>query len=157
MTGVLNGAKKGITGPSDELVQQRAFEYRFQVSFEETNVVGNVYFANYFVWQGKCREAFLAKYSPQVLADFADGHGMITKDSSCEFHRESFAFDNLLIRMSLDKINRTSITMNFQYYREEETLVLLATGHQSTIWASPGQKVSMLPDYLYDVVKRFSV
>ena len=134
------------------------FEYRFQVSFEETNVVGNVYFSNYFVWQGKCRESFLAKYAPKVLEDFSKGHGMITKESNCVFHNESFAFDNLLIKMNLDKINRTAISMNFNYYREEaDELVHLATGKQSTIWASPNQKISMLPDYLYDAVKAFSI
>ena len=135
----------------------RFFEYRMQVSFEETNVVGNVYFANYFVWQGKCREAFLAKYAPQVLEDFAAGHGMITKESSCVFFNESFAFDKLLIRMSLEKINRTSIAMSFDYYRDGDgDLTLLAQGKQSTIWASPGQKVSMLPDYLYNTVREFA-
>ena len=135
----------------------RFFEYRFQVSFEETNVVGNVYFSNYFVWQGKCRESFLATYAPQVLEDFSKGHGMITKESSCVFYNESFAFDNLLIKMDLDKINRTSISMNFNYYREkDDELIHLATGKQSTIWASPQQKIAMLPDYLYDAVKEFS-
>jgi enediyne biosynthesis thioesterase len=148
---------QALADSSEEQGQRKVFEYRFLVSFEETNVVGNVYFSNYFVWQGKCREAFLAAYAPQVLEDFAAGHGMITKESSCEFHNESFAFDNLLIRMTLDKINRTSITMNFQYFRDEEEPVLLATGRQSTIWASPGQKIAMLPDYLYDVVKKFAI
>ena len=37
----------------------RAFEYRHVVSFEETNLVGNVYFANHLSWQGRCRELFL--------------------------------------------------------------------------------------------------
>lgn len=135
----------------------RYFEYRFQVSFEETNVVGNVYFANYFVWQGKCREAFLSKYAPRVLDDFAEGHGMITKMSTCEFFEEAFAFDNLVVRMNLEKLNRTSITMAFEYCREEgEQFVLLARGKQAAIWASPGQKVAMLPNYLYDVIKEFN-
>lgn len=139
------------------MTQPRYFEYRFQVSFEETNVVGNVYFANYFVWQGKCREAFLAQYAPQVLQDFADGHGMITKESSCEFFEESFAFNHIVVRMQLEKINRTSVTMAFEYYREEDDeLVLLARGKQSAIWASPGQKVAMLPNYLYDTIKEFN-
>lgn len=139
------------------MTQPRYFEYRLQVSFEETNVVGNVYFANYFVWQGKCREAFLARYTPQVLQDFAEGHGMITKGSACEFLEESYAFNNILIRMSLEKLNRTSITMLFEYYREEpHELMLLATGRQTAIWASPHQKVAMLPAYLYDALKQFS-
>ncbi len=139
------------------MTQLRFFEYKFQVSFEETNVVGNVYFANYFVWQGKCREAFLAKYAPRVLEDFAAGHGMITKESSCEFFSESFAFNNIAVRMYLHKINRTSITMDFEYYREEDDqLVLLAKGVQSTFWASPGQKIAMLPTYLYDTITEFN-
>lgn len=136
---------------------QKYFDYRLLVGFEETNVVGNVYFANYFVWQGKCREAFLARYAPRVLDDFAAGHGMITKQASCEFFEESFAFNNLLIRMSLHKLNHTSITMAFAYYREApDDLVLLARGQQTAIWASPGQKIAMLPDYLYQTIKRFN-
>ena len=157
MSEILGDVTKALDNSGSKKTSQRTFEHRFQVSFEETNVVGNVYFANYFVWQGKCREAFLAKYAPRVLEDFAAGHGMITKESSCEFYHESFAFDQLLVRMTLDKINRTSITMNFQYFREGEDLVHLATGRQSTIWASPGQKIAMLPDYLYEVVQRFAI
>lgn len=138
-------------------MQKNVFEYKFQVSFEETNVVGNVYFANYFVWQGKCREAFLAQYAPQVLEDFAAGHGMITKESSCEFFEESFAFNQITVQMSLQKINRTSVTMVFEYFREEgDELVLLARGVQSAIWASPGQKIAMLPNYLYDTIIQFN-
>ncbi len=133
------------------------FEYKLQVSFEETNVVGNVYFANYFVWQGKCREAFLAKYVPGVLDDFAAGHGMITKDSSCEFFEESFAFNNIVIRMYLQKLTRTKVNMSFDYFREDNSkMILLAKSAQSAFWSSPGQKISMLPNYLYDAIKSFN-
>ena len=31
------------------------YEYRHIVSFEETNLVGNVYYVNYLRWQGRCR------------------------------------------------------------------------------------------------------
>lgn len=135
----------------------RKFEYKIQVSFEETNVVGNVYFANYFVWQGKCREAFLAQYAPQVLEDFAAGHGMITKDSSCEFIEESFAFNHLVVCMSLQRLSRTSVTMVFEYYRDEgDHRVLLALGKQTAIWANPGESISMLPDYLYNTIRDFN-
>lgn len=133
------------------------FDYRTFVSFEETNVVGNVYFANYFVWQGKCREAFLSQHAPRVLDDFKAGYGMITKDSSCVFHNEAFAFEKILIRMGLDKLSRTGISMGFDYYREDDGggLTLLAQGRQTTLWISPEHRVSMLPSHLYDAVKKF--
>jgi enediyne biosynthesis thioesterase len=133
------------------------FDYRTFVSFEETNVVGNVYFANYFVWQGKCREAFLSRYAPRVLDDFKAGYGMITKDSSCVFQNEAFAFEKILIRMGLDKLTRTGVAMEFDYYREEEDggLTQLAQGRQTTIWISPEHRVAMLPSYLYDAIRKF--
>lgn len=133
------------------------FDYRFKVTFEETNLVGNVYFANYFVWQGKCREYFLAKHAPRVLDDFAAGHGMITKDSRCDFIHEAFAFDDILIRLSLGRLSRTVVTMNFDYYKTvNKENILLARGQQSAIWANPDHSIGMLPTYLYDAVSMFS-
>lgn len=41
------------------------------VTFDETNLVGNVYFAHYLRWQGHCRERFLADHAPGVLAAFS--------------------------------------------------------------------------------------
>lgn len=135
----------------------RFFEYRTLVSFEETNVVGNVYFSNYFVWQGKCREAFLCKYASQVLDDFKAGYGMITKDASCEFHSEAFAFQNILIKMGLESLMRTGMSMTFEYYREEGSeLVLLAQGKQTTMWVNPQHKVSIMPDYLYGAIEKYT-
>lgn len=134
------------------------FEYRTTVSFEETNVVGNVYFANFFVWQGRCREAFLRKEAPQVLGDFKAGHGMITKESSIQFMREAFAFDAILVRMHLKKLSRTAITMHFDYFKEHEegTPLLLAQGMQSVLWVNPQHRIIVFPEYLYEAVQSYA-
>src|SRR4051794_2316662 len=95
----------------------RYFEHRLAVGFADTNVVGNVYFANYFLWQGKCREEFLRLHAPQVLEDFRAGYGMITKESSCVFHHETFAFQEILIRMYLEELTRTAIVLRFDFFR----------------------------------------
>ena len=47
----------------------RAYEYRHVVGFEETNLVGNVYFTEHLRWQGRCREMFLKEHAPEVLAE----------------------------------------------------------------------------------------
>ena len=51
----------------------RTYEYEVTIGFEETNVVGNVYFVNHLRWQGKCRELFLRDHAPGVLRDLANG------------------------------------------------------------------------------------
>lgn len=143
----------------------RHFEYRFSLGFQETNVVGNVYFANYFLWQGKCREEFLRRYAPQVLRDFKAGYGLITQECSCVFHEEAFAFQSILIRMGLERLTRTGMSMSFEYYRDEssedaepsarEQLTLLARGRQAALWVSPEHRVALLPDYLYRAIHQF--
>jgi len=128
---------------------------------EETNVVGNVYFANYFLWQGKCREDFIRRYAPGVLAEFKRSYGMITRESQCVFHEEAFAFDGILIHMGLDQLMRTGMSMTFDYYREhmndddERELKLLAQGRQTALWTDPDHRVSLLPDYLYEAIREF--
>ena len=47
----------------------RAYEYRHVVGFEETNLVGNVYFARFVSWQGRCRELFLRDHALAAVSD----------------------------------------------------------------------------------------
>jgi len=136
----------------------RHFEYRLTVSFADTNVVGNVYFANYFLWQGRCREEFLRLHAPRVLHDFQRGFGMITKECSCVFHHEAFAFQEILIRMALEHLTLTAITMRFEYFRIDADPVrtLIAEGRQTAMWVNPQHSVAMLPSYLHEAIRRFA-
>lgn len=134
------------------------FEYRLAVSFCDTNVVGNVYFVNYFRWQGLCREEFLRLYAPRVLQDFRSGCGMITQECSCVFHHEAFAFEEIVIRMRLERLSWTSVTMGFEYFRLESTglRVLVAEGRQSAAWVNAQHKLAMFPRYLHEAISRFA-
>jgi enediyne biosynthesis thioesterase len=135
----------------------RPYRYSLTVAFQDTNLVGNVYFAHYFAWQGKCREGFLRDHAPQILDDFRLGFGMITKDAECRFVREARAFDEIVIEMFLDQLTPLGVRMRFEYYRVEETgPVLLAEGSQSTMWVNPQHRPSMMPEYLYQAIKRFA-
>jgi enediyne core biosynthesis thioesterase len=49
------------------------YELRHVVGFEETNLVGNVYYANYVLWQGRCRELFLRDFAPEILKELSEG------------------------------------------------------------------------------------
>jgi enediyne biosynthesis thioesterase len=108
------------------------FEYPHTVGFEETNLVGNVYYVNYLRWQGRCREMFLKSRAPEVLADLQDGLKLFTLKVDCEFYAEITAFDELAIRMYLVDLAQTQVEFSFDYVRLEpdggETLV--ARGRQ---------------------------
>jgi enediyne core biosynthesis thioesterase len=108
------------------------FEYLHTVGFEETNLVGNVYYVNYLRWQGRCREMFLKLQASEVLADLQDDLKLFTLKVDCEFFAEITAFDELSIRMRLVDLTQTQIEFNFDYVRLDagggETLI--ARGRQ---------------------------
>jgi enediyne biosynthesis thioesterase len=109
----------------------RAYEYRHTVGFEETNLVGNVYYVNHLRWQGRCREMFLRDHAPEVLGDLKQGLALATVRCSCDYFIELEAFDQLLIRMRLGEVVQNRITLRFEYFRlSEKGEELIARGEQ---------------------------
>lgn len=109
------------------------FEYKHTVGFEETNLVGNVYYVNYLRWQGRCREMFLKNEAPDVLAEVQDDLKLFTLKVDCEFFAEITAFDELSIRMRLVDLTHTQVEFSFDYVRLDPAggpEILVARGRQ---------------------------
>jgi len=98
----------------------RPFEYSHIVCFEETNVVGNVYYANHIRWQGRCRELFLREMVPEILEELDHGLALVTLSVSCDYYHELCAFDELAIRMTLADLSHHRMTLRFEYWRISE-------------------------------------
>jgi enediyne biosynthesis thioesterase len=110
---------------------EQYYEYRHLVGFEETNLVGNVYYVNYLRWQGRCREMFLRERAPAVLEDLQNDLKLFTLRCECEFLVEITAFDELSIRMRLEDLTQTQIGFAFDYVRLRDDMeVLVARGRQ---------------------------
>jgi enediyne biosynthesis thioesterase len=107
------------------------YEIRHIVGFEETNLVGNVYYVNYLRWQGRCREMFLKEKAPAVLADLQHDLKLFTLKVECEFFAEITAFDELSVRMRLDELTQTQVQFSFDYVKLADGAEnLVATGRQ---------------------------
>lgn len=111
----------------------KLYEYKHTVGFEETNLVGNVYYVNFVRWQGRCREMFLRDKAPDVLEMLMDDFALVTVNVSCEYLAEVYAFDELLIRMKLGSIKQNRIVMIFEYWRSKNDLEDLVARGQQTV------------------------
>ena len=140
----------------------QSYEYRHRVGFEDTNLVGNVYYANHVRWQGRCREMFLRQHAPQVLGDLSRGLILVTTRVSCTYYEELFAFDEVVIRMRAGEVSAGRLTMLFDYVRvrpggEEE---LVARGEQEVACLrreGSRQVASALPESLRTALEPFLV
>ena len=106
------------------------FEYAHTVSFEETNLMGNVYFAHFLSWQGKCREMFIKEKAPGLLALIESNElSLVTINCSCEFFSELKAFDEVMVSMQLVSATHNRIKMSFNYIKKTgDTLKIVAKG-----------------------------
>lgn len=110
----------------------RAYEYRHQIGFEETNLVGNVYYVNHLKWQGRCREMFLRDHAPEVLEELLEKDlALATVRCACDYLAELEAFDEIVLRMRLGGIVQNRITLSFEYWRSNgDGEELVARGEQ---------------------------
>lgn len=138
----------------------RAYEYQHIVGFEETNLVGNVYYVNHLRWQGRCREMFLRDHAPSVLSELERGLALVTVRCSCEYITELLAFDQVIVRMRLGALAQNRITLLFEYWRghgaSEE---LIARGEQQVACMHrEGDKIlpTPIPPALQEALRQYA-
>lgn len=109
----------------------KTYEYHHVVGFEETNLLGNVYFVNHLRWQGRCRELFLREHAPGMLDEIGRGLRLATVRVSCEMDEEILPFDHVVVRMSLAALKPSALSLRFLYFRLiDGTETLVARGEQ---------------------------
>jgi len=131
------------------------YEYQHIVGFQETNLIGNVYYVHYLSWQGRCREMFLHEHAPGVLEDIANGLKLATVRVSCEYEEELLAFDRVAIRMSLGTLRPNGMTLRFTYVKVgEESETVVARGEME-IACLIGTAAAPVPEELKEALRPY--
>ncbi|RKT87219.1 enediyne biosynthesis thioesterase [Saccharopolyspora antimicrobica] len=126
------------------------YEIRHTIGFEETNLVGNVYYVNYLRWQGRCREMFLREKAPGVLAELQDDLKLFTIMVDCEFYAEITAFDELSVRMRLEELTQTQIQFGFDYVHLKDGVEFLVAKGRQRVACMRGPNADTVPSRVPD-------
>ena len=140
---------------------KKRFEFVHTVSFEDTNVMGNVYFAHFLSWQGKCREMFIKEKVPGLLALIESNKLlMVTISCSCEFFYELRAFDEIIVNMELASVTQNRVKMNFSYLKKTgDALKTVAKGtHEVGCFFRDGADITTLsvPEILQEALTEYA-
>ncbi len=133
----------------------RYYEYQHIVGFQETNLIGNVYYVHYLSWQGRCREMFLHEHAPSVLEDIASGLKLATVRVSCEYEEELVAFDRVAIRMSLATLRPNGMTLRFTYVKLGEDRETVVARGEMDIACLHGTAAAPVPDDLREALRPY--
>ncbi|AWN43258.1 acyl-CoA thioesterase [Methylobacterium durans] len=129
-------------------------------TYDDTNSVGNVYFANYFRWVGKARELFFHTCMPDF--DLATTNFYIlTRSFNHDFRREAREFEPIVVRIRIASYNRKFVTLAHEIHsrtqgllgRGEQSLMFVDTVRYRPLDIPASVMSSFLPHFVKDLSK----
>lgn len=131
-----------------------AFTYIKQVTFKDVTIYGNVYFANYFLWQGEAREAFLYELIGDQKNFLNSGLRLVTSTASMKYSSEATLMDILEIDVIPSKISMTAIDIEF-VFRKKERPEIISRGSQRIGFVDGKNEIVPLPKELLNKGKKY--
>lgn len=105
----------------------------FRTTPRNANMVGNVYWANYFDWMGEVRDIWAQNHAP-----FGTGELRCT-GTSIQHLREAMPGDRVVAKMYLEEQSEWGFAFSFSFFRLEADgqMLKLAQGNQTASWFVP--------------------
>ena len=125
----------------------------FDTTMEHSNLAQNVYFSNYFMWQGHLRDKYLFSLSPELYRKM-DRHGRFACiNSEVEHLREAMPFDRIAVTMKLKFVYERGIDLYFEYFKIDSSQenIKLAYGRHTLAWVDVDNSDNYITQKLPDV------
>jgi YbgC/YbaW family acyl-CoA thioester hydrolase len=143
-------ATANTNSPSAHGFDGQWFVMQVTPTYDDTNSVGNVYFANYVRWVGKARELFFNACMPTFDLE-TTRYLVLTKSFQHDFRRESAEFEPATIRIRIASHNRKFVTLGHEIVSERHGL--LGRGEQDLMFVD---RESFKPlDIPADIIRGF--
>jgi acyl-CoA thioesterase FadM len=117
-------------------------EYTFDTSLENSNLVGNVYFANYAKWLGVVGDLYFYKIMPNFYRGIGANGEFICLNCEVDHLTEAMPFDRVLIKMYLNKVFEKGLDLDFEFFIFKDSKIIrkLAVARQRIIWVKRGRR-----------------
>jgi acyl-CoA thioester hydrolase len=104
-----------------------------RVRYAETDTMGVVYHANYFVYFETARVEFLRAAGADYRALEAEGYLAPVVEARCRYHAPAHFDDLLRVHARLADVRRTRFTVTYRVERGGDG-ALIAEGHTGHLW-----------------------
>ena len=120
-------------------------EIAIRVRYAETDRMGLLHHANYFVYfeMGRTELLRLRGLSYRDMEDA--GHLLVIIDIGCRFKKPAYYDDLLTLKTSVDRVTHVKIAHKYELFRSGE---LLATGHSTLACVDREGRPQALPEII---------
>jgi acyl-CoA thioester hydrolase len=132
---------------------------RIRVRYAETDQMGVVYYANYFIWFEIGRVELLRQLGFQYKEmEVQDDCHIPVVEATCRYKSPARYDDELLLETTVVALRRTVIKFGYRLLRlENEALILLAEGETTHVTVNRSMRKVRLPDKYVAVLEQFLV
>jgi acyl-CoA thioesterase FadM len=119
-------------------------QQEFLTSTEDSNLVGNIYFSQYYSWQARLRDHYLFAYFPEIF-QWSNKSEFVCIYAEVNHLQEAMPFEIIEVSMYLYELFAEGFTLYFEYYSVSEHGTRrrkLAHGEHSVVWVPEGQELS---------------
>jgi acyl-CoA thioester hydrolase len=120
-------------------------EIAIRVRYAETDRMGLLHHANYFVYFEMGRTELLRQRGVSYRDLEDEGHLLVIIDIGCKFKRPAYYDDLLMLRTTVTRVTHVKIVHQYQVFRDG---VLLAEGHSTLACVDREGKPQPLPALL---------
>ncbi len=132
----------------------KKFEYKFFVQYADTDKMGYVYYANYYVWFEAARTDFLRKAGYPYKVMEAEQIMLPVAESHCKHYAPAFFEDDIIIELWISELKNVSLKISYNVIRENDNK-LLATGYTVHSSINNKGKLIRLPEKFINVIKPY--
>jgi len=132
---------------------------RIRVRYAETDQMGVVYYANYFIWFEIGRVELLRQLGFQYKEmEVEDDCHIPVVEATCRYKSPARYDDELLLETTVVALRRTVIKFGYRLLRlENEALTLLAEGETTHVTVNRSMRKVRLPHKYVAVLEQFLV
>jgi acyl-CoA thioester hydrolase len=132
---------------------------RIRVRYAETDQMGVVYYANYFIWFEIGRVELLRQLGFQYKEmEVQDDCHIPVVEATCRYKSPARYDDELLLETTVVALRRTVIKFGYRLLRlENEALILLAEGETTHVTVNRSMRKVRLPQKYVAVLEQFLV
>ena len=124
-----------IVKPADGVIRGRTHLFPLRVYFEDTDVAGIVYYANYLRFMERARSDLLARIGVDQRAALEGGEGVYAvAEASIRYKASAKLGDELVVVTGIDSIRAASVLIHQRVMRGDE---LLADAHVTAAVLTP--------------------
>lgn len=128
----------------------RIDETQVRVRYQETDNMGVVYYANYFVWFEVARTDYLRSIGVSYKDFEKKGMFLMVASASCEYKSPATFDDIVRIQTWIPKLKNSSLKFEHKLFIGEK---LIATGESVHVFTNAAGKPIRIPDEIRNIYK----